>query len=241
MAGLGRSLASIVAGGGVVIIDVIECFVAVPEIGVDELVAVFIVGGIAEDGIGLGLVLGLQGLGGASLHPAAFHVASTHVYHAGALERACHTEVVDLAAEVLEQRVVQTAEGVAVAVEDALEALGFSTDGRPVSILLNGLRHIWIRFSVVGGVWHRILAVVDVGAEEELKVLASLGAVHLVQQLLTHQLGVGIVGGCRHLAVSNCIAIATAANQAQVIEILEQVETVPCGRIFLCVVVDVDL
>ena len=76
-------------------------------------------GGIVEDGVGSGG--GAAGRGGH--HPAVLDVAAACIGDTGLGERTRDTEVIDRTAEVVEQRAVQAADGMAVAVQSAAEAL----------------------------------------------------------------------------------------------------------------------
>ena len=87
-----------------------------------------------------------------SADPAVLDVARTLVHDTSRGEAARDAEVIDVAAEGAEERVVQSADGIAVAVEDAFEALSVVADWRPVGVLQRS----------------------DVALEEELEVSASL-------------------------------------------------------------------
>ena len=108
-------------------------------------------GGIAEDGIHLRCTV--RQTGGSALHPAVLHVALALVGYASRGERAGDAEVIDIAAEVAEERVVEAADGVAVAVEHAAEALAVAGDGGPSG----------------GTAWRTL-----VGTQDELQILAAL-------------------------------------------------------------------
>ena len=57
------------------------------------------------------------------IHPSTLHISITLINDTCRVERASYTEVIDTTAEVVEQRVVETADGVAIAMENTLEAL----------------------------------------------------------------------------------------------------------------------
>ena len=62
-----------------------------------------------------------------SVNPATFYISITLIDHTCRAERTGDTEVIDATAEVIEQRVVQTFDGMSVTMECALEALCIST------------------------------------------------------------------------------------------------------------------
>ena len=152
------------------------------------------------------------------VNPAVLHVALASLRHAGTGERASDTEVVDIAAEVVEQRVVESADGMSVAVQRAAEALALGVgDGCPLGV-----------------------AVVLVGVEEELQVLT---ASHLLAGAGEIQRHVAIKGTIAITADGNRIAIGILAlHVGQVDEVPEQVEAVlRRARVIGSVVVDIDL
>ena len=92
-----------------------------------------------------------------SIDPAVLHVAFASICHTRTRERTRDTKVIDTATEVSEQRVVETADGVAITMQGALEALKTTiSDGCPVT------------------------SVVDICAHEELQVLTCF---HLLVEL----------------------------------------------------------
>ena len=181
-------------------------------IAVDNLYRLFAgtSGRLAEDGIdaAVGSACGVD--------PAVLDIAVAGIHDSGTGELTGHAEVIDLAAELAEERVVEAAEGMAVAVEGALEA-GF------FFVYLGGSRIV-----LSGDGRPRRRAVVDVGAQEELKMLA--GCHVRVHRLMSGECG---MAGDAAIAVEG-----RTGKHAQVVEVLQEVESVLRAA---AVVVDVDL
>ena len=127
-------------------------------VAVEHLRAAILGRRIAEDG------LDAIGRRACCHHPAVGHIALARVCHAGRGERARDTEVIDIAAEVAEQRVIQTADDMTVAMERALEALarvaGYRRPGRA--------------------------AMVEVGMEDEVEILSTLHRLVLMREIQWH-------------------------------------------------------
>ena len=164
---------------------------------------------VAEDGLYAGRALRGRV---AALDPAVLHIASADIHDTCCGEVAGDAEVIDLAAEFVEERVGESADGVAVAVQGAFEAVFVGADGRP------------------GGVGLRC----DVAAEVELQVLRGSDefGVHAVVS------AEGSVIGDGHRLV---LLVVLLGLQRQVEEVLQEVEFVLCGIGGAVAAVDVDL
>ena len=123
MFGHWRRLAGRVIAGSA---GIVGTLVVVVVVAVDSLVDV-VADRIAatEDCLGAGG----KTAGRTGLHPAALHIASTRVGHAGAGERTCDAQVIDAAAEVTEKRTCRSrgwceaTDGMTIAVECSEEAV----------------------------------------------------------------------------------------------------------------------
>ena len=105
------------------------------------------------------------GIRAGSSHPAVLHIAATLFGNTGTGERACDAEVIHLAAEVAEERAGETADGIAVAMQHTVEALGRS---RLVDI--GGLRII--RYCIFADRSPCVLRTL-VALQDELQILTS--------------------------------------------------------------------
>ena len=112
---------------------IIQVGVAITEVRVHHLVAIRI-SRITKDSIRLRSQRCFAG----SLHPAALHVTllgntsfCIKIGNTSSIERTPHTEIIDITTEVPEQRIIQTADGMTVTMQGALEADIISTDRCP--------------------------------------------------------------------------------------------------------------
>ena len=206
------SVVSVLVGGGVVLLVVAVHYLNSP------LFVSFHSGRLTEHRLrGLGFCRG-------GAYPAVFHIAVARLRDTGTCECAADAEVIDVAAESAEQRVVEAADGMAVAVEGSFETCGLA-DGGPSG------RTAWRTgrtAGLTGGTACR--TVVDVGTEEELQVLGSGNAaaqrlVSLEGARLDEPLGVYF----------------RIAEHAQVEQALQQVKTVLAARLVLTIVIDIYL
>ena len=199
---------------GIAATGIVECFVLVGVVAVDNLVAT--AGRIAEDSLWLG-----DGVssGGTAPYPAVLNIASTGIDYTGTGKRACHAEVIDFAAELVEQRVVQAADGMAVAMQNALEA-GFTARGYRSPFIGNG----------------RIISMAEVCTQEELETLAGSDA--RIELDMVPQGGVAGSADSRDGVACQGVAVAGCIHKTQIVEVLEQLETVLA---YIVVVIDIDL
>ena len=161
-----------------------------------------------------GIVFGFGRRCGSALYPAVLHITAASLGHAGTGERAHDTEVVNTAAEVVKQRVVESANGVSVTMHYTIKASAFV---------------IAYRCPLIGN--RRIIGMGKVCLEEELQVASC--SYLAIYQAMANQLTVRTFCGSRNLAISNSIVDIATRNKAEVIEVLKEVEAVGGGDINL--------
>ena len=171
---------------------------------------------IAEDGIDIGIG------GGAGLHPAVLHIAVARIGDTGRGERAAGAEVVDMAAEVAEERLVKSADGIALTMERTGEAVRLIAKRCPVGVCLRRLVGMEEEVEVVAclhPVVERCVAAETVDAEVEevaQQVDATLGVASIVVQVdLTVTLHVGMVDMQMELRVGHHLPQVVVVGHAE--------------------------
>ena len=171
---------------------------------------------IAEDGIDIGIG------GGAGLHPAVLHIAVARIGDTGRGERAAGTKVVDMAAEVAEERLVESADGIALTMERTGEAVRLIAKRCPVGICLRRLVGMEEEVEVVAclhPVVERCVAAETADAEVEevaQQVDAALGVASIVVQVdLTVTLHVGMVDMQMELRVGHHLPQVVVVGHAE--------------------------
>ena len=153
------------------------------------------------------------------INPTVLDIATTLVGDTGTSERARHTKVIDLAAEMGKQRFVETADRIAVAMERAIEALTILGD-----CLINiGCRRIICNIVVADRYPLGVLLRTDIAVKEEFQIATCTNV------LIEHSMIL------RRTFCSYC------SLQAQVEEVLQQVELALSSITFAVAVVDIYL
>ena len=171
---------------------------------------------IAEDGVDIGIG------GGAGLHPAVLHIAVARIGDTGRGERAAGTEVVDMAAEVAEERLVESADGIALTMERTGEAVRLIAKRCPVGVCLRRLVGMEEEVEVVAclhPVVERCVAAETADAEVEevtQQVDATLGVASIVVQVdLTVTLHIGMVDMQMELRVGHHLPQVVVVGHAE--------------------------
>ena len=144
---LGRSLTTFATrGDGLLVIKdskiitfnvIIKALIAIPEVGVDKLITLR-VGRVTEYSVRLGF----QGRCCSSLRPTTLHITFTRVHDTSSIECTHYTEVVYLTTKVVEQRVVETTNGMTITMQNAIEAMScISADWCPTLRMINICAH----------------------------------------------------------------------------------------------------